>query len=81
MGVSGAVVGNRWWGSLKYRIKDFVIKYCHKLRLDRAKKAKALEDWLFRAVEGIDSLGLVWRDLERKASERYVTRDLQLVLG
>ena len=69
----GAVTGNRWWESLKFRIRDFTIKYGQQLQLDRAKKAKSLEDRLSRVVEGGDSLAvdLARRDLERKASERY----------
>ena len=69
----GTVTGNRWWESLKFRIRDFAIKYGQQLQLDRAKKAKSLEDRLSRAVEGEDSLAvdLASLDLERKASERY----------
>ena len=48
----GAVTGNKWWASLKYRIRDFTIKYSQQLALDRAKKAKSLEDRLSRVVEG-----------------------------
>ena len=48
----GAVTGNRWWESLKFRIRDFAIKYSQQLQLDRAKKEKSLEDRLSRAVEG-----------------------------
>ena len=68
----GAVNGNRWWESLKFRIRDFAIKYGQQLQLDRAKKAKSLEDRLSRTVEG-DSLAvdLGRLDLEREASERY----------
>ena len=57
-GVSGGsseVVGGwwlGWWlGSVEYRIRDFAIKYGHKLRLDRAKEVKALEDILSQAAE------------------------------
>ena len=32
----GAVIGNRWWASLKYRIRDFTIKYSQQLALNRA---------------------------------------------
>ena len=39
----GVVFGNKWWGSLKYRIKDFAIKYDCQLRLERAKRTKALD--------------------------------------
>ena len=45
-----AVIGNKWWVSLKYRIRDFAIKYSQQLALDRAKKVKSLEDRLSRAV-------------------------------
>ena len=48
----GAVIGNRWWASLKYRIRDFAIKYSQQLTLYRAKKAKSLEDKLSRVVAG-----------------------------
>ena len=48
----GAVIGKKWWVSLKYRIRDFAIKYSQQLALNRAKKAKSLEDRLFRAMEG-----------------------------
>ena len=37
----GVVIGNRWWVSLKYRIRDFAIKYSQQLSLNRAKKAKS----------------------------------------
>ena len=48
----GAVIGNNCWASLKYRIRDFAIKYSKQLALDRVKKAKSLDDRLSRAVEG-----------------------------
>ena len=48
----GAVTGNRWWGSLKHRIRDFATKYGQQLNLDRAKEAKSIEDRLSRAVAG-----------------------------
>ena len=48
----GAVTGNRWWVSLKYRIRDFATKYGQQLSLDKAKEAKAIEDRLSRAVAG-----------------------------
>ena len=51
-GVSGAVIGNKCWASLKYRIRDFAIKYSQQLALHRAKKVKSLEDRLSRAMEG-----------------------------
>ena len=69
----GAVTGNRWWGSLKHRIRDFATKYGQQLNLDRAKEAKSIEDRLSRAVAGADSLNveLARGDLERESSERY----------
>ena len=47
--LAGAVIGNKWWASLKYRIRDFAIKYSQQLALNWAKKAKSLEDRLSRA--------------------------------
>ena len=69
----GAVTGNRWWVSLKYRIRDFATKYGQQLNLDKAKEAKSIDDKLCRAAAGGDSLGveLARRDLERESSERY----------
>ena len=69
----GAVVGNWLWGSLKYRIRDFVIKYGHKLWRDKAKKPKALEIRLFGTVKRGDSqaIDLVRRGFEIEASVRY----------
>ena len=69
----GAVTGNRWWGSLKHRIRDFATKYGQQLNLDRAKEAKSIEDRLSRAVAGGDSLNveLARGDLERESSKRY----------
>ena len=48
----GAVTGNRWWVSLKYRIRDFATKYGRQLNLDKTKEAKSIEDRLSRAVAG-----------------------------
>ena len=70
----GAVTGNRWWASLKHRIRDFATKYGRQLNLDRTAKAKSIDDRLSRAVAGVgESLGveLAWRDIERESSERY----------
>ena len=69
----GTVTGNKWWRSLKYRIRDFAINYGRQLTLDRSKKAKSLEDRLSRLVEREDSLDvdLAKYDLEREVSERY----------
>ena len=69
----GKVTGNKWWGSLKYRIRNFAIKYGQHLKLDRAKKARSLEDRLSQAVKRRDSLAvdLARWDLESEDSERY----------
>ena len=48
----GTVTGNKWWGSLKYRIRDLAIKYGRQLNLERNMVAKSLEDKLYRAAEG-----------------------------
>ena len=67
----GVVIENRWWYSLKYRIRDFAIKSSHKLRLDRAKKTKALDDRLSEWRRG-DSLAVdLVRNLEHEASKHY----------
>ena len=66
----GAVIGNKWWGSLKYRIRDFAIKYSQQLQLHRAKKAKSLEDRLSWAVVAV-AVDLARGNLECEASERY----------
>ncbi len=65
----GAVTGNRWWVSLKHRIRDFATKYGQQLNLHRNKEAKSIDDRLSRAVAGGDSLGveLARRDLERES--------------
>ena len=69
----GAVSRNRWWVSLKHRIRDFATKYGRQLNLDRTKEAKSIDDRLSRTVAGEDSLGveLATRDLDRESSERY----------
>ena len=46
----GAFTGNRWWVSLKHRIRDFATKYGRQLNLDRTKEAKSIDDRLSRAV-------------------------------
>ena len=48
----GAVTGNRWWVSLKHRIRDFATKYGRRLNLDRTAEAKSIDDRLSRAVAG-----------------------------
>ena len=46
----GAITGNRWWVSLKHRIRDFATKYGRQLNLDRTAEAKSIDDRLSRAV-------------------------------
>ena len=48
----GAVTGNRWWVSLKHRIRDFATKYGRQLNLDRTREAKSIDDRISRAVAG-----------------------------
>ena len=69
----GAVTRNKWWGSLKHKIRDFAIKYGRQLNLDRTKVAKSLEVKLSQSFEGGDSLAidLARQDLECVASEHY----------
>ena len=68
-----AVTGNKWWGSLKYGIKDFTIKYNRQIKLDSTKMTKSLDDRLSQTVKRGDSLAidLARLDLEGEASERY----------
>ena len=47
-----AVTGNRWWVSLKHRIRDFATKYGRQLNLDRTRKAKSIGCRFSRAVAG-----------------------------
>ena len=70
----GAVTGNRWWVSLKHRIRDFATKYGRQLNLDRTKEAKSIDYRISRAVAGgwgSLTVELARRDLERESSERY----------
>ena len=39
----GAVTGNRWWVSLKHRIRDFPTKYGRQLNLDQTTEAKSID--------------------------------------
>ena len=59
---------------LRYRIRDFAIKYGRQLNLDGTKVAKSLKDKLSRAKEGGDSLAL---DLARRDLEREVKKSFQ----
>ena len=48
----GEVNGNKWWGSLEHRIRDFAIRYRRQLNLDRTKVTKFLE-----VIPGSESRG------------------------
>ena len=48
----GAVTGNRWWASIKHRIRDFATNYGRQLNLDKTKEPKSIEDRLSQAVAG-----------------------------
>ena len=52
----GAVTRNKWWVSLKHRIRDFDTKYGCQLNIDRTKEAISIEGRISRAVAGGDSL-------------------------
>ena len=70
----GAVAGNRWWVSLKHRIRDFATKHGRQLNLDRIKEAKSIENrisWAVAEVGGSQTVELARRDLECKTSEYY----------
>ena len=47
-GVSRVVIENRWWRSLKYSIRMFIVKYCRELAQDKTKPEKYIEDRLTR---------------------------------
>ena len=69
----GEITGNKWWGSLKHRIRDFVTKYCCQLNLDRTKVVKSLGDKFPGWWKGRDSLNvdLARWDLGHEVSECY----------
>ena len=67
--LAGAATGNKWWGSLKFRIWDFAIKYGQQLKLNRTKMTIGFpRRWRGGDILAID---LARRDLELKTSERY----------
>ena len=63
----GVVLGNRWWVSLKYRIRDFAINYATRPNLARAENVKSLGGGIGDAL----AVDLVKGNLEREASKRY----------
>ena len=58
---------------------DFTIKYGRHLRLNRAKKAKSLDDRLSRAVESGDSLFVDLALLREKEVRRFSHRYIEFV--
>ena len=66
----GAITRNRWWVSLKHRIRNFATNYGRQINLDRT---KSIEDRISQAVAGGDLLTVevARRDLEHKTSECY----------
>jgi len=54
--LTGAVIGNRWWGRLKDRIRSFATDYSRRLKLDKLAEQRLLEDRIDRAVREGDSI-------------------------
>ena len=69
----GVVTGNKWYVSLKHKIRTFAVKYSQQLALDKATAEKSIEDKLHRAVSGGDTLSaaLARADLVQAANDRY----------
>ncbi|CAE1178594.1 unnamed protein product [Acanthosepion pharaonis] len=49
--LTGAVVGNAWWGKLKSKIRTFAADFSRRLNLDRRAAQTALEEKVDRAVK------------------------------
>ena len=79
----GAVVGNKWWASLKFRIKSFAVKYSQRLAKIKARTAKTLELNVSQTVAGGDPLmiELARKDLEHANTERYQGQIVRHRLG
>ena len=69
----GVVTKNRWWASLKHRIKDFASKYSWQLNLGRTRKVKSIEDRLSLVEEVGYSLNIeiARMNLEHETSKHY----------
>ena len=56
--LTGAIMGNRWWGNLKDSIRSFADDYSRRLKSDMVAEQRSIKDKLDRAVLAGDS-GLV----------------------
>ena len=48
--LTGALIGNRWWGNLKDSIRSFAADYSRRLKLDMVAEQRSIKDKLDRAV-------------------------------
>ena len=53
--LSGAIIGNKWWGNLKDSIRSFAADYCRRLKLDMVAEQRLIKDKLDRVVLAGDS--------------------------
>ena len=53
--LTGAIMGNRWWGNLKDSIRSFAADYSKRLKLDMVAEQRSIKDKLDRAVSAGDS--------------------------
>ena len=53
--LTGAIIGNRWWGNLKDSIRSFAADYSRRLKLDMVAEQRSIKDKLDRAVLAGDS--------------------------
>ena len=57
--LSGAIIGNRWWGNLKDSIRSFAANYSRRLKLDMVAEQRLIKAKLDRAVLAGDSGKLI----------------------
>ena len=48
--LTGAIIGNRWWGKLKDSIRSFAADYSRRIKLDMVAEQRSIKDKLDRAV-------------------------------
>ena len=53
--LTGAIIGNRWWGNLKDSFRSFATDYSWRLKLDMVVEQRSIKDKLDRAVWAGDS--------------------------
>ena len=53
--LTGAIIGNWWWGNLKDSIRSFAADYSRRLKLDMVAEQRSIKDKLDRAVLAGDS--------------------------